>query len=98
MVARLEWVVLAATLTACAAPSSRDQVVDAVGTPFYLAFKIPVCAATLVVAAPLAGIAGLADPSPNAAAHDPKPDLDHGIRKNCGGPYVLTSGDEPEVR
>jgi hypothetical protein len=96
MVARFGWMVLTATLVACAAPSSHNQVVDAIGTPFYLAFKIPVCAATLVVAAPLAGIAGLAEPSPNAAAHDPKADLDYGIRKNCGGPYALTSGTEPD--
>jgi hypothetical protein len=89
---------MTATLVACAAPPSHDQVADAVGTPFYIALKIPVCAATIVIAAPLAGIAGLADPSPNAAAHDPKSDLDYGLRRNCGGPYALTSADEPDDR
>ena len=98
MVVRFGWLTVAATLVACADTSSHQQAIDVVGTPFYVALKIPVCAATVVIAAPLAAIAGLADPSPNAAEGDPKSDLDHGIRRNCGPPYVLSSGRDAGVQ
>lgn len=89
-------VLAALAVSACSSssdPSSREQVADVVGTPFYIAFKIPVCVATVALAAPWAGVAGLSDPPPYAADNDPRPALDHGIRRNCGPPYVLTPGN-----
>lgn len=79
-------------LAGCASssPAPREDVADAVGTPFYIALKIPVCVATVAMAAPWAAVAGLSEPPPYAAENDPRPALDHGIRYNCGPPYVLT--------
>ena len=51
-----------------------------------IAFKIPVCAATIVLAAPLAGATGLA---PTEQAQRIRYDLDEGLVQNCGPPYVL---------
>lgn len=70
-------------------PAGNGDFVSTVGTPFYIAFKIPVCAATIAIAAPIAGVAGLAGPSGNAAAHDVRRDLDDGLTRNCGPPYLL---------
>jgi hypothetical protein len=81
---------MAFTVAACANSSPREQTIDAVGTPFFLVFKIPVCVATVAIAAPLGGLVGLADPSPNAAEQDVLADLDYGLRRNCGPPYTLT--------
>lgn len=95
---RVGFALVLATLavSACSSssdPSSREDVADSVGTPFYIAFKIPVCVATVAIAAPLAGLAGLSDPPEYAAGNDPRPTLDYGIRRNCGPPYVLTPGN-----
>jgi len=78
-------------LTACASPppGQRTSYVSAIGTPFYLAFKVPVCAATLAVAGPAAALQGLAAPSENELQPDIRPMLDEGISDNCGPPYVL---------
>ncbi|HEV8015723.1 MAG TPA: hypothetical protein VGP48_09325 [Stellaceae bacterium] len=78
-------------LAGCAAPPPGERVsyVSAVGTPFYIAFKIPTCAATLLLAAPAGALQGLAAPSDDAANEDIRPGLDAGIQANCGPPYVL---------
>lgn len=70
-------------------PAGNGYFVSAVGTPLYIAFKIPVCAVTIGFAAPIAGVAGLAGPSENYAAHDARPELDDALTRNCGPPYVL---------
>jgi hypothetical protein len=70
------------------APISGPTVVSVVGTPFLLAFKIPACAATLAIGAPLAGLTGLADPyrfAPSAV----RVELDHAVTQNCGPPWIL---------
>jgi hypothetical protein len=59
--------------------------VSIIGTPFALAFKTVVCGASLVVAAPIAGILALgADSSEGYQA------LGDGIAQNCGPPYVVS--------
>lgn len=74
-----------------APPSSAarlgEAVVSVAGTPFLLAFKIPVCAATVAVAAPLAGAFALGG---KASARAGQRALGEGIAANCGPPYVLS--------
>ncbi len=74
-------------------PATRvgETVVSVVGTPFLLAFKIPVCAASLAIAAPLAGLFALTDPSDARAGQRA---LGEGIARNCGPPYVLSAPAE----
>ncbi len=61
-----------ATVTACAgaaAPSGdAGRTASAIGTPFLIAFKLPVCAATLVLAAPLAPVPPGLRPPPTMRA------------------------------
>jgi hypothetical protein len=79
-------------LGGCASPPPGIQIsyASAVGTPFYIALKVPVCAATLVMAAPLGALQGLAAPSQQGSLQpDLRPSLDAGIVDNCGPPYVL---------
>ena len=83
----------ACLLSACASSNGGPPpgtVASAVGTPFYIAFKIPVCAATVVLGGAAAGAQGLAPTSDNYAAHDIRPAVDQGLRENCGPPYLLT--------
>ncbi len=93
--------VLALALSACAGQSSShreagappppvhagDYAVSAVGTPFYLAFKAPVCVATVAVSGPLAGLFALAGEEHGQRA------LGYGVARNCGPPYVLSPGE-----
>ena len=83
----------------CAAmPSDRDSVAAAVGTPFYVALKIPTCVGTVAVAAPLIGIGQLAKPGYDAQARGIVPSTDDDLRRtlrdgltaNCGTPYTVT--------
>jgi hypothetical protein len=78
-------------LAGCAAPSPGERVsyVSAIGTPFYLAAKVPVCAATLLIAVPVSAWQGLAAPNSDGLQPDFRPGLDAGIQENCGPPYVL---------
>ena len=70
-------------------PAARagETVVSLVGTPFLLAFKIPVCAATVAIAGPLAAAFALTDGS---NARNAQRVLGEGIASNCGPPYVFT--------
>jgi hypothetical protein len=79
-------------LGGCASPPPGIQIsyASAVGTPFYIALKVPVCAATLVMAPPLGALQGLAAPGQQGSLQpDLRPNLDAGIVDNCGPPYVL---------
>ena len=81
---------LAMALGGCAAPpGERVSYVSAIGTPIYVVAKIPVCAATLVIAAPVAALQGLAAPNSDGLQPDFRPGLDSGIQQNCGPPYIL---------
>jgi hypothetical protein len=67
-------------------PSATGWAVSIIGTPFALGFKTVVCAATVVVAAPVAGFLALGvDPSGEGYQA-----LGDGIAQNCGPPYVVS--------
>jgi hypothetical protein len=90
---------LLATVAACAAqpdqstttrPANGGEVtLSAVGTPFLIAFKVPVCLVTLVIAGPVAGVASLTDRS-SPLGGEVRDGLSDGINQNCGPPYVVS--------
>jgi hypothetical protein len=66
--------------------SASGWAVAIIGTPFVLGFKSAVCAATVVVAGPIAGILALgADPYNQGLEI-----LGDGVAQNCGGSYVVS--------
>jgi hypothetical protein len=65
--------------------SAGDTFISIVGTPFLIAFKIPVCAASIAIAAPIAGAAALTPES-----RETQRALGAGLASNCGPPYVLS--------
>jgi hypothetical protein len=93
---------LALALAGCAsgpgAGSGDFGPVSLFATPVLIAFKIPVCAATIGIAAPVAALTELARPNSELAALKPDYDynvqirdyVDDGIKLNCGPPYVVT--------
>jgi len=71
------------------APSyAGSRVLGALGTPFYIAFKIPICALTLALAGPAAGASELSGDF--ADGEYLRHDLEDGITDNCGPPYAIT--------
>jgi hypothetical protein len=67
-------------------PSAAGWAVSIIGTPFALAFKTVVCAASVAIAAPVAGFLTLGvDPSGEGYQV-----LGDGIAQNCGPPYVVS--------
>jgi hypothetical protein len=81
---------LAGALGACADHPADNAAIfgSAAGTPFMLAFKLPVCVVTVALAAPLVGASGLAEPTPDTLAV--RNGLAQGMAENCGPPYTLT--------
>ncbi len=92
---KLVAIFLALSLGACAAPPTNANgpqpdpggaaVLSVLGTPFLLALKLPICTATLLVAAPAAGASEL-DPQGGMARRV----LADGVAQNCGPPYAVT--------
>ena len=90
-------ILLAAMLGACsspptppaqpnaAQPSASSVVLSVLGTPFLIAAKIPLCAATMAVAAPVAGLSETV-----ASGAEARRVLADGVQSNCGPPYLLT--------
>ena len=88
-----------ALLAGCTGAAPEEPVapvvIGAIATPFLIAFKAPVCAATLVVAGPITALAELASP-PKIAPGDYDGELNTwirdevvvGVRDNCGPPYI----------
>jgi hypothetical protein len=68
-----------------AQPSAASVVLSVLGTPFLIAAKIPVCTATLIVAAPVAGASETV-----ASGAMARQILADGVASNCGPPYLLT--------
>ena len=68
------------------APPGSTSHVNAVATPVYAVLKAPVCVATVLIAAPLAGITAFAQ---TEESQDLRQGLDDGIAQNCGPPYTL---------
>jgi hypothetical protein len=79
-------------LCGCAVPPPDQQVsvASAVGTPLLIAFKVPACVATVLVAGPAAALQQLAAPNQDGLQSDIRPALDAGIDENCGPPYLVT--------
>jgi hypothetical protein len=75
-----------AAASAKSTASPAGWAVSIVGTPFALAFKSAVCAASLVIAAPIAGLLVL-DPDPFSEGQRL---LGDGIASNCGPPWVVS--------
>ena len=88
-----------ALLAGCTRASPEEPVAPvvtgAISTPFLIAFKVPFCAATLVVAGPITALSELASP-PRLAPGDYDGELNTqirdevvvGVRDNCGPPYI----------
>jgi len=62
-----------------AQPSASSVVLSVLGTPFLIAAKIPVCTATLLVAAPVAGASETV-----ASGAKARQILADGVASNCG--------------
>ena len=85
---------LAVVLAGCAGDdrsvgqmSFGEAVVAAVATPVLLALKIPFCATTVAIAAPIGAMGTL---SPNRRERVLR-ELGEGVNQNCGPPYVASS-------
>lgn len=93
---------LALVLAGCSsgpgAGSGDFGAVSIFGTPILIGLKIPTCAATIAVAAPVSALTMLARPSSALGAVNTDFDynvqirdyVDDGIDENCGPPYVVT--------
>ena len=63
---------------------ASDVALSVVGTPFVLGFRAVVCAATAVVAAPVAALFAVSDDPRDGFAY-----LRYGLAHNCGPPYAV---------
>jgi hypothetical protein len=72
--------------------------ISVIGTPVLIGLKIPACAATIAIAAPVTAFAMLARPNSQLGSVNRdfdynvqiRDELDDGIYQNCGPPYVVT--------
>jgi hypothetical protein len=89
---RVALLVFVLGLSGCAAapPDQQASTVSAVGTPFLIGLKVPVCVATVLVAGPAAALQQLAAPNQDGLQPDIRPALDAGIDENCGPPDMVT--------
>ncbi|HUB96970.1 MAG TPA: hypothetical protein VL993_13690 [Stellaceae bacterium] len=71
-----------------AQPDPGTTLLAAIGEPFLIATKVPVCALTIIVAGPVGAAATLTDPS-EPLGHDVKQGLADGINENCGPPWAV---------
>jgi hypothetical protein len=71
------------------AGSAGAAALTAIGTPFLVALKLPVCALTLVAAGPVGALSEIAEPE-TPFGHDLRQGLGDGIAQNCGPPYAVT--------
>jgi hypothetical protein len=63
-------------------------VLNVVAAPFVVAFKIPACVLTVVVAGTVGGASELTPPSQSSFLL--RQDLEDGLEQNCGPPYAIT--------
>jgi len=70
---------------------AAEPVIAAIGTPFYLALKIPVCAATLPMAGIFAGLAQLNTADSRLNQEDIKGHAGDAVVANCGPPYYVVT-------
>lgn len=91
-------VLLAVLLSACAVraegvgtgPDGEAAFLSVVGTPFLIAFKVPACVATVLVAAPAVGASAMIPREDNPQQGMARQIFAKGVRDNCGPPYVVT--------
>ncbi len=87
--------ILALVLAGCAnspePPKGNGTFISVIGTPFLIAFKIPTCVASIVIAAPIAGASQLASRGDIFYEPELRRDLEDGLIQNCGPPYVVTT-------
>ncbi len=69
--------------------SGGAAVLTAIGTPFLIAFKLPLCAATIAAAGPLGATATLVPPE-DTLGQEVRQGLADSIDENCGPPYAVT--------
>ena len=74
---------------AAAAPTTESTVLSAIGTPFLIAFKIPLCVATVLVAGPASGATAVIPPEDNPQQAIARQVLADGLKDNCGPPYAV---------
>jgi len=74
---------------AAGAPSAESTVLSAIGTPFLIAFKIPLCVATVLVVGPASGASAVIPPEDNPQQGIARQVLADGLKDNCGPPYVV---------
>jgi len=77
----------AASTTQAPPPSGGASFLSVIGTPFLIAFKIPVCVLTVAVAAPIAGVSEMA--GADGGTRDTQHQLAEGINENCGPPWAV---------
>ena len=79
--------------TASRQPTGQQVALSVIGTPFYIAGKIPVCVVAATIAAPLAALSQLAgDYRYQGEGYERirlNDDLAEGLAFDCGPPYVL---------
>lgn len=72
-----------------AVPASRPlPALSVVAAPFVVAFKVPVCVLTAVVAGTVGGASELTPPDQSSFLL--RQDLEDGLEHNCGPPYTIT--------
>jgi hypothetical protein len=70
------------------APSPGEVFAGIVGTPFLIALKIPVCAATIAIAGPVGGMSSISNPA-DGEGQELRRNLGDGLVSNCGPPYIV---------
>jgi len=68
-------------------PPPGRTAVSIIGTPFLIAFKIPVCIVSAAMAGAMTGVAGALRSDGGPASLEQS--LGEGVEKNCGPPWAL---------
>src|SRR5438034_959636 len=68
-------------------PPPGRTAVSIIGTPFLIAFKIPVCIVSAAMAGAMTGVAGALGGNGGPASLEQS--LGEGVEKNCGPPWAL---------
>jgi hypothetical protein len=72
-----------------AVPTARPlPVLSVVAAPFVIAFKLPACVLTTVVAGAVGGASELTPPDESSFLL--RQNLEDGLEQNCGPPYTIT--------
>jgi hypothetical protein len=90
---RFGFLAFALLLAGCAEPPPPQvqmvSPVSVIGTPFLIAFKVPACIATVVLAGPATALQQMAAPTQDGLQPDLRPVFEAGIDQNCGPPYYV---------